>query len=60
MIAYMMRMNSLIFIIATTMYLIFSLFKEIKNTKNIGDKVTLKVYRDKNYQNVELILEEQP
>ena len=33
---------------------------EIKNTKNIGDKVTLKVYRDKNYQNVELILEEQP
>lgn len=31
MIAYMMRMNSLIFIIGTTMYLIFSLLKEIKN-----------------------------
>lgn len=31
MVAYMMRMNSLIFIIATTMYLIFNLFKEIKN-----------------------------
>jgi len=30
-VAYMVRMNSLIFIIATTMYLIFSLFKEIKN-----------------------------
>lgn len=33
---------------------------EIKNTKNIGDKVTLKIYRDKNYQTIELTLEEQP
>lgn len=31
MVAYMMRMNSLIFIIATTMYLIFNLFNEIKS-----------------------------
>lgn len=33
MIAYMMRMNSLIFIIATTIYLILNLFKEFKNKK---------------------------
>lgn len=32
MIAYMMRMNNLIFIIATVMYLLFYLFKELKNT----------------------------
>ncbi len=30
MIAYMMRMNSLIFIIATVMYLLFNIFKDIK------------------------------
>lgn len=33
MIAYMMRMNSLIFIIATAIYLILNLFKELKNKK---------------------------
>lgn len=33
MIAYMMRMNSLIFIIATVIYLLLSLFKELKDNK---------------------------
>lgn len=33
---------------------------DIKNSKNIGDKVTLKIYRDKEYKTIELSLEEQP
>ena len=33
---------------------------DIKNSKNIGDKVILKIYRDKDYKTIELILEEQP
>lgn len=33
---------------------------DIKNLKNIGDKVTLKIYRDKDYKTIELTLEEQP
>lgn len=32
----------------------------IKNEHNIGDKLTLKVYRNKEYKNIELTLEEQP
>lgn len=32
----------------------------IKNEKQIGEKVTLKVYRDKEYKDIELVLEEKP
>ncbi len=38
MLAYLMRMNSLIFIIATTMYLIFNLIKDFKQ-KEIKEKI---------------------
>ncbi len=33
---------------------------EIKNTHNIGDSITLKVYRDKEYKEITLTLGEQP
>lgn len=33
---------------------------EIKNTHNIGDNITLKVYRDKEYKEITLTLGEQP
>lgn len=33
---------------------------QIKNTHKIGDKLTLKIYRDKNYEDIEIELGEQP
>ena len=33
---------------------------EIKNTHKIGDKIKLKIYRNKEYQEIELTLEEEP
>ena len=34
------------------------LLNEIKNTKKVGDKVTLKIYRQKEYVDIEVTLEE--
>lgn len=33
---------------------------EIKNNRQIGDKVKLKIYRDGNYKDIELTLQEKP
>ena len=34
--------------------------EEIKNQHKIGDKLNFKIYRNKEYKNIEVTLEEQP